>query len=183
MRNTFVGGRRAGFCTVAGVQLGVAAHSLLAVAGLSALVYSSPVLFRALAVVGACYLAYLGWQTARAPAAVFVAAGQGAPPPTARAAFWHGMLCNVFNPKVLLLFIALMPGFVDVAAPLPPQWQLLVMSATLLALNIPFQSALVAAAKWFSALFARPRAAKITQWILGGVLMFFAAGILFDHVF
>src|SRR4029079_6767253 len=49
------------------------------------------------------------------------ASSAAAGPPPARAAvrgvFWQGALINALNPKVALFFLALLPQFIDVAAP------------------------------------------------------------------
>src|SRR5512134_531989 len=59
-------GRSAGYAAVLGVQLGLLVHTALAVFGLSLLIAHSPVLFDAIAVAGALYLAYLGIRGLRA---------------------------------------------------------------------------------------------------------------------
>ena len=62
LRHALVSGRGAGFAAVAGVQVGMAVHTVLAVAGISVVVATSPTLFKAVAVIGAAYLAWLGVQ-------------------------------------------------------------------------------------------------------------------------
>ena len=99
-----------------------------------------------------------------------------------RGGFRQGMLCNLLNPKVLLLFVALIPGFVDPdASAARAQAQIIFFGAVVLALNIPFQSGLVvlaaSAAEWLS----RPRVSKVVQWSLGAVLILFGIGIVADH--
>lgn len=174
IRNTLGGGRAAGAMTLAGVQLGIAGHALLAVAGLSSLLYASPAAFRALALAGALYLAALGIATIRHGIA---------PPPRARArprrAFVQGMLCNLLNPKVIVLFVALMPSFVDLARGDYTR-QIIALAAILLAINIPFQFALVLAAARAHALLAR--GALAIRCGLGGLLIFFALLLFAQHV-
>ena len=68
LRYALTSGRPAGFAAVAGVQGGLMVHTLLAVAGVSALIASSPMLFKGLAVAGAGYLAWLGLLSFRAKA-------------------------------------------------------------------------------------------------------------------
>ena len=62
LRYALASGRRAGFAAVAGVQLGLMVHTVLAVLGVSLIIASSPVLFKLVAVAGAAYLAWLGVQ-------------------------------------------------------------------------------------------------------------------------
>ena len=52
LRYALTSGQTAGLAAVAGVQIGLVVHTALAAAGLSALIASSPALFRGLAVAG-----------------------------------------------------------------------------------------------------------------------------------
>ena len=178
LKNTLSSGKNAGWSTVAGVQVGVSAHALLSVAGLSALLYYSPAAFRALALAGSLYLAYLGALTMM----------HGIRPPNAagrrvslRRAFVQGMLCNLLNPKVVILFVALMPGFVDMEAGNEGR-QIVILALLLLAMNIPFQTFLVIVAARVDALLHQPRTAKRVQGALGAVLVVFAIGLFAEHV-
>ena len=65
LRHALTGGRGTGLAAVSGVQLGLLVHTALAVAGISLLVASSPVLFQGLPVIGAVYLAWLGIHSLR----------------------------------------------------------------------------------------------------------------------
>lgn len=177
MRNAVSRGRAAGFLTMCGVQAGIAAHTALAALGVSALLYADEDWFRALALAGSLYLAWIGLQTALRPDPFGgrVEGGGGG-----RGFFRQGLLCNLLNPKVVLLFVALMPNFLDPQKSAPPQ--LLTMGVTLLALNIPFQAALAAAADSLSRRLARPGARFVMRFGLGGALFALAAGLFFRHV-
>ena len=52
LRHAVNGGRRDGLAAVTGVQLGLVVHTTLAVAGISVVICSSPLLFRGIAVIG-----------------------------------------------------------------------------------------------------------------------------------
>ena len=175
LRNTLAFGRPSGWRTLAGVQVGVATHALLAAAGISAALRASETAFRFLALAGGAYLAWLGWSAIRAPAFAFARSG-------ARGgnSFRQGMLCNLLNPKVLVIFLALIPGFVDPSAGAADA-QIILLAAILLGLNIPFQSLLVILAARASEWLARPEISKRTQWGLGGILILFGIGIVIDH--
>ena len=100
-----------GVAAVAGVQLGLMAHTLLAVVGLSVVIASSTVLFTLIAVVGALYIAWLGIQGIRS--GVVRVSGTADPGVSHAKVLRDAVLTNLFNPKVILLFLALMPNFVD----------------------------------------------------------------------
>ena len=60
IRNTLTGGRRSGIATAGGVAAGQAVWTVAASAGVVALLTASEPVFRALKLVGAAYLVYLG---------------------------------------------------------------------------------------------------------------------------
>ena len=94
---------------MAGVQVGLAGHTLLAVLGVSAVIAASPLLFKTLAVAGALYLGWIGLQGFRGRTMEM----EGATRVGVRKALHDAMLCNLLNPKVIVLFLALLPNFVD----------------------------------------------------------------------
>lgn len=107
---TLVQGRPAGFVSLAGTLTGLIVHVLAAALGLSALLFAVPLAYDAVRLAGAIYLAWLAWQTWRAP-----------PPEASEASLplryfvlWRdGAATGILNPKVALFQIALFPQFVD----------------------------------------------------------------------
>jgi threonine/homoserine/homoserine lactone efflux protein len=104
-------GRRAGFVTVAGVTLGLSVYMLLAVAGLAEAIMAAPLLYNGLRWAGVGYLVWLAWESWRAKgdAMVEVAA------PSGQGLFLRGLTTNLLNPKILILYTALLPGFTNPA--------------------------------------------------------------------
>jgi len=106
-------GRRAGVVSALGVETGSVVHVLAAVLGLSALLASSAHAVSVVKYAGAAYFVYLGVKTLRSKdhsgdlPCVSVAAKP------LRGIFMQGIIVNVFNPKVALFFLALLPQFVD----------------------------------------------------------------------
>jgi hypothetical protein len=111
LRYALTSGRVAGLAAVAGVQIGLVVHTALAAAGVSALIASSPVLFEGLAVAGAAYLAWLGLQGFRPDV---LSIGRAAHARAGRACR-DAIVCNVLNPKVIVLFLALYRNFLTIA--------------------------------------------------------------------
>ncbi len=181
LRNSFMGGRRVGLYTVAGVQVGLLGHTLMAVLGLAALLAASPIAFKAIAVCGALYLGWLGLQTLRSGLMSGDPAQTGGPGVTAATAVRDAMLTNLLNPKVILLFLALMPQFVNTARG-SVSLQMLVLSAWLLVLNIVWQSPLALLAEFMRRLLLRPTAQRIVNWLTGAILLFFAGLLLYDYI-
>lgn len=179
LRHALTGGRGTGLAAVSGVQLGLLVHTALAVAGISLLVASSPVLFRGLTVIGAVYLAWLGIQSLRGVGGLEVEIG--AAPAGAARACREAALCNILNPKVILWFLALLPNFVnpeagDVIA------QLIALSALLIALNILWQAPMALAADGVRRWLGRPETMHAVNRVSGVILLGMAALMLGQHL-
>ena len=171
-------GRAAGYAAVLGVQLGLLVHTAFAIFGLSLLIAHSPVLFNAVAVGGAVYLAYLGIQGLRATAALAID-GDAAEAQPLRA-LRDAMLTNLLNPKVLVLFLALYPNFVASTRGQVPA-QLLTLSATLIAINVAWQAPLAWGAHQLRRWLLRPKITGAIARTASAVLIAFAVLLLYDH--
>ena len=109
-------GRRAGVASALGISVGSIFHTGAAALGLSAVLATSAWAFTFVKLAGAAYLIFLGVRALleRQPElsmpAQFKRHG-------ATAAFRQGIVTNILNPKVALLFLAFLPQFIDAAAP------------------------------------------------------------------
>ncbi len=117
IRNTLAGGRRSGVSTAAGVAAGQAVWTVAASAGVVALLTASEPVFRALKLVGAAYLVYLGAQSlwvavrGRGKPRPYAAIGAGLARPSSRRALREGLFSNLGNPKMAVFFASLLPQF------------------------------------------------------------------------
>ena len=179
LRHALTGGRGTGLAAVSGVQLGLLVHTALAVAGISLLVASSPVLFQGLTVIGAVYLAWLGIQSLRGVGGLEVETGP-APAGAARACR-EAALCNILNPKVILWFLALLPNFVNPEAG-DVTTQLIALSALLIALNILWQAPMALAADGVRRWLGRPETMHAVNRVSGVILLGMAALMLGQHL-
>jgi threonine/homoserine/homoserine lactone efflux protein len=102
------GGRPAALRANAGVILGYVAHALLAALGVAALVAASSILFEALRWCGVAYLAYLAARMIRS-----AIGGENISlnPAASPASLTKGFMTSFFNPKGLLVFLAILPNF------------------------------------------------------------------------
>lgn len=106
---------------VAGLLLGHLVATLIVAAGVGALVTSVPFALAALTLVGAAYLLWLGvGLVAHPPVPV---AGDDVGPISSMRSMTKGVGVSGLNPKVILLFLALLPQFVDTKSswPIPAQ--------------------------------------------------------------
>lgn len=178
LRYTMASGQRVGLATVAGVQLGLIGHTAAAVIGLSLVIASAPVLFRMIAILGALYLVWLGVQNLRAGTTMLAAAG--GPAIHGAKACRDAMLTNLLNPKVILLFLALMPNFVDLERGGAPA-QLATLGVALILVNTVWQAGLALTAEGARRLLGRAGVQRAVARATGVVLLVFAALMLIEH--
>ncbi len=103
-------GWKAGLVAALGLVTGIFVHIILAAAGLSAILASSPVLFAIVKYAGAAYLIYIGWQIYKAPP---LSVGEDHHQLKLGHIYRQTILMNILNPKVALFFLAFLPQFVD----------------------------------------------------------------------
>jgi threonine/homoserine/homoserine lactone efflux protein len=106
-------GRRAGLVSVAGIHTGSLVHIAAAVAGLTTLLATSAVAFRAVKWAGAAYLVLLGIRAFLGRDLVAVGPAPSAVP--MRRIYVQGFVVTLLNPKVALFFLAFVPQFIDPA--------------------------------------------------------------------
>ena len=115
LRNGIRDGSEAAWATGLGCCAGIAVHATLAVLGLSAILAASSEAFTVVKVAGAVYLVFLGVQAIRSSFEVRRSLGRGAE--RTGSAFRQGLVSNLLNPKVALLFLTLLPQFVGSGEP------------------------------------------------------------------
>ena len=107
-------GATAGLISLGGVALGFVFYMLCAAFGITALLFAVPYAYDALRLAGAGYLFWLAWQAlkpnGRSPFQVRKLKVDGA-----RKLFAMGFLTNLLNPKIAMLYLALLPQFIDPA--------------------------------------------------------------------
>jgi threonine/homoserine/homoserine lactone efflux protein len=111
MASTLANGRRAGAAAVAGIVLGGALHVLLSGLGLGLLLVSAPQWFNALLLVGAAYVAWMGWCLVRGTQALGEVS-RAAPRP-AWATLGQATATCLLNPKAYVFMLAVFPQFLQ----------------------------------------------------------------------
>jgi threonine/homoserine/homoserine lactone efflux protein len=101
-------GRRAGLLATAGVAAGLSVHAIVAALGLGVLISQAPMIYNLLRWSGVAYLLYLAWETWQSNGKT-----QSDMAAASSSLFWRGFFSNVFNPKSILFFISVVPGFIQ----------------------------------------------------------------------
>ena len=110
LANALTGGRRLGFAALSGVMLGGAVHALVGTVAVGVLSQLPTVLFQAMVLAGAAYMAWIGYTLLRSSITVD---GIGrATTRTEWAAFRQGTITCLLNPKAYLFVLAVFPQFV-----------------------------------------------------------------------
>lgn len=169
-------GRAAGFVSLAGVAAGFLVYMLCAALGISALVLAVPYAYDALRLAGALYLLWLAWQAVR-PGGRSVFHVRDLPVDSPRRLFAMGLVTNLLNPKIAVMYLSLLPQFVT-----PETGSVLTQSLTLglvqIAISITVNATIVMAAGSMALFLARrPRWLAVQRWVMGTVLAALAVRI------
>src|ERR1700758_422915 len=105
-------GSAAGIVSLGGVALGFVFYMLCAAFGITALLFAVPYAYDALRFAGCAYLLWMAWQAikpnGRSPFEVKQLAVDNP-----RKLFAMGFVTNLLNPKIAMLYLALLPQFID----------------------------------------------------------------------
>ncbi|MGE0212633.1 MAG: LysE family translocator [Parvibaculaceae bacterium] len=174
-------GRMAGFISLLGVVLGFVIYIACAALGLTALLLAVPMAYDALRFAGALYLLWLAWRTVRPGGASVLEVRSDLKIDRPAKLFAMGFLTNLLNPKVALLYVSLLPQFIDPAAG-HVLLQGLVLGLTQMSLSFTINLCIVLAAGSVAAWFAgRPTWLKAQRWLMGSVLAGFAARMALER--
>jgi len=171
-RNALAGGRGAGIATTLGIVTGLLVWATAAVLGLAAILRASSEAWAIIQLVGAVYLLVLGAQTLwatwvqRAPSGS--ASRRRIRIPTG-SPFRQGLLTNLLNPKVALLFTSFLPQFV---APGPDAaLETAILAAAFLTMGLIWLIGLSVFTTSFGDLLRRPRVRRALDTVTGVVLV------------
>jgi len=145
--------------------------------GLGALLAASEFWFSVVKWVGAAYLAWLGWRLLRSQGGLDMAAAAGQPGGGGgRAVFMKSFLVAVTNPKGYLFCSALLPQFIDPAAPQGPQYLVIGAVFALLDFAVMFAYAAIGA---HAVRLLKRRAVLWLDRACGGALLVLSGSLLF----
>lgn len=170
-------GRMAGLISLGGVALGFVFYMTCAALGITAMVMAVPYAYDALRIGGALYLLYLAWQALR-PGGRSPFEVKHLSKDSPRKLFLMGFLTNLLNPKIAVMYLSLLPQFID-----PGHGSVLSQSLILGSVQIVISisvNATVAVLAGSIAVFlaGRPSWIKVQRWLMGTVLAGLAVRML-----
>jgi threonine/homoserine/homoserine lactone efflux protein len=166
-------GPAAGLVSLGGVALGFVFYMLSAALGITALMMAVPYAYDALRFAGVLYLAWLAWQALR-PGGRSAFEVRTLPRDSNRKLFLMGLLTSLLNPKVAVLYLSLLPQFIDPAKG-SVLLQSLALGGTQIVISVSVNALIaVSAGSIATLLAARPRWLLVQRWLMGTMLAGFA---------
>ncbi len=169
-------GPRAGLISVGGIASGLVVHTLLVTLGLAVVMAQAQILFEVIRYVGAAYLVWMGIKLLRDKSRFDVHG-------TSERADWkklyvQGLIVNLFNPKILLFYLAFLPQFADPVRG-SVTLQIIVLGATLIACGlVVLCSIAMASGRLRGALVRHPLWLRIQHALTGSLMIGLAAHLL-----
>ncbi|CAG9225301.1 Lysine transporter LysE [Burkholderia gladioli] len=172
-------GPRAGLTSLAGVMLGYLTYMFGAAFGLTAIFLTIHGAARVLAAAGALYLLYLSWQAVRpgARSPFEVDARQAERP---RRLFAMGAATSLLNPKLAMLFLSLLPQFIDYQAGDVFRQSMLLGASLVVAFAAVNGAVAIGSGSLAGFLAKRPNWLRAQRWVMGLMLFSLAAKMALD---
>jgi threonine/homoserine/homoserine lactone efflux protein len=173
-------GRRAGLISLLGVAVGFFIYLGAASAGIATVFALVPTVYLMLKLGGAAYLLWLAWKAVR-PGGESAFAPKALPVDRPGKLFAMGLVTNLLNPKIAILYISLLPQFVDprrghIAA------QSLALGLTQICIALAVNTLIVLMAGSISTfLMRRPLWLRVQRYVMGTVLAGLAVRIAADR--
>jgi threonine/homoserine/homoserine lactone efflux protein len=196
LKNSLAGGTAAGLVTCLGVAAGNLVQGTAVAFGVGALIVRSQPVFDALRIAGVAYLCWLGFQALRSarrdgtggplgelgtdgqPAGMAAGTGAGDGRPRARRPLrWsrQGFLSNVTNPKVLAMYLSVLPQFTGRGH--GSTAVALALAYTVAVLGLAWQAGLVAAAHRARGWIQRRKVRRALDAVTGTALIGFGIAL------
>lgn len=176
---TLAQGRAAGLISLLGVAAGFFVYLVGSAFGLTALFSTVPLLYSLLKYAGAAYLLYLAYQALRSERTLF--AVQDLPPDSPTRLFTMGLVTNLLNPKIAIIYLTQLPQFIDPArGNVAVQGIVLGLVQIAIALTVNCLIVLGAGrvAAWLS---GRPAWMRLQRWFMATVLGALAIRLAVDR--
>ena len=162
-------GRWAGLVSLIGTAAGFIVYLLCAALGITALLMAAPIAYDILRFGGALYLLWLAWQAIK-PGGASPFQVRELPKDSPAKLISMGFLTNLLNPKAAMLYLSLLPQFID-----PHRGavlgQSLVLGGSQILISLTTNGVICLAAGTIAGFLARrPSFALVQRWLMASVL-------------
>lgn len=173
-------GRRAGLISLTGVFLGFSVYLVATCLGLTAIFVYVPAAYTALKLAGAAYLLYLAWNAVKPGGLSAFETRELPAEPTGRL-FAMGLFTCLLNPKIAILYMSLLPQFIDPSMG-HIMMQSLLLGSVQVAIGTLVNGLIVISAGALAAFLARrPIWVRIQRYFMGTVLAGMAVHLAADR--
>jgi threonine/homoserine/homoserine lactone efflux protein len=180
LRNGVSYGRRAAVATALGINAGLLVWALAAALGIAAVLHASGTAFAVLKLAGAVYLVWLGvralhdaWRGASDSSSASRLQRRKASP------FRQGLLSNLFNPKIALVYTTLIPQFVDRGG--SELAQTFLLAGIFIAMGLVWLTAYALLVAKLGALLRRASVRRLVNAVSGAVLTALGVRLAFER--
>lgn len=172
-------GPAAGLTSLGGIALGFLVYVTLAAFGITALLFAVPFAYDALKLAGVAYLLYLAWQSLR-PGGRSPFQVRNLPADGRAKLFAMGFVTSLLNPKIAVLYLSLLPQFIDTARGSVFQ-QSLLLGLVQVAVSVSVNALIAISAGAIAGFLAdRPLWTRVQRYVMGTVLGGMALKLAFD---
>lgn len=170
--------RKAGFISLLGVGFGFLFYMLLSAFGIAALLFAIPHVYDTIRVLGAIYLLYLAWNVLR-PKGSSLFEVKDLPLDSNLKLFSMGLLTNLLNPKIAVMYLSLLTQFID--PKLSAFDQSLFLGSLQILISLSVNTLVVLFAEKISEFLSKnPSFSKFQKYFMGVVLSLLALKIFLD---
>ena len=179
LRNGVAYGRRAAVATALGINAGLLVWAAAAALGVAAVLHASGAAFTVLKLVGAVYLVWLGvralldaWRGGHHDVTTSAPRRRASP-------FRQGLLSNLFNPKIALVYTTLIPQFVDRGG--SEVAQTFVLAGVFIAMGLVWLTSYALLVAQVGELLRRPIVRRVVNAVSGAVLTALGVRLAFER--
>lgn len=173
-------GRRAGLISLLGVATGFLVYLAAVAAGIAAVFEVVPELYLAVKLAGAGYLLWLAYQAVK-PGGTAVFAPRELVPDRPRKLYAMGLATCLLNPKIAVMYLSLLPQFVDPARGRVAE-QSLALGLAQIAVAVGGNAAIAMSAGSIAGFLARrPAWLRAQRYLMGTMLAGLAVRIAFER--
>ncbi|WP_430053301.1 LysE family translocator [Priestia aryabhattai] len=185
-KNTLSHGTKAGHSTILGIVTGLTIWTLVAILGLATIVAQSTVLFSLIKYLGTAYLIFIGIKSFKSKGNLSVelenpenrTSSTSSFTNQYKTSFLQGFLSDVLNPKTVIVYMTLMPQFIDTSRNV--YFQLSMLGAILIFGTILWFLCVVHILNHIRVWFKKPKFQSIFNKVTGIMLVSLAMKLAFE---
>lgn len=180
LRNGVAYGRHAAVATALGITAGLLVWALAAALGIAAVLHASGTAFTVLKLAGAAYLVWLGVRALQdAWRGGLDGSSRSGPRGRRLSPFRQGLLSNLFNPKIALVYTTLIPQFIDRGGSEIAQTFLL--AGVFIAMGLVWLTGYALFVARIGALLRRPTVRRLVNAVAGTMLTALGVRLAFER--